>query len=322
MESLISVIVPIYKVEEYLDRCLESIVNQSYKNLEIILVDDGSPDSCPKICDEWAKKDIRIKVIHKENGGLSDARNAGLSIAQGEYISFIDSDDWINIHFFEVMFNTMTAEKSDIIQCEKLDTTKNNGEYLQQVDTFNLTTVTDEQAISMLICENKFKQVVWNKLYKKQIIVKPFVKGVINEDEFWTYKIISEADRITYIDAKLYYYFSRPGSIMGKGYSLKRLDGLMALIERHNYICEQYPSLKDISNNSVYGACMFHYQMIVKNIKDRNKTNYLRRIKNIAKKYYPSIKTIDNKKYRIWIMLSKHMFGIICRIRAVLGIGF
>ena len=109
MDEKISVIIPIYKVEKYLNRCVESVVNQSYQNLEIILVDDGSPDNCPKMCDDWAEKDNRIKVIHKENGGLSDARNAGLKVAMGEYISFVDSDDWIAKDFYEVLIRVLNA---------------------------------------------------------------------------------------------------------------------------------------------------------------------------------------------------------------------
>ena len=114
---LISVIVPIYHVEQYLNRCVESLVNQTYSNLEIILVDDGSPDNCPKMCDDWVQKDSRIKVIHKGNGGLSDARNAGMQIANGDVISFIDSDDWIDPKFFEVMLNVMQDDESDIVSC-------------------------------------------------------------------------------------------------------------------------------------------------------------------------------------------------------------
>ena len=105
MEKLISVIIPIYKVEDFLDECIASVVGQSYKNLEIILVDDGSPDNCPVICDEWALKDLRIKVIHKLNGGLSDARNVGIAVASGDYISFVDSDDWIDPKMYEHLIN-------------------------------------------------------------------------------------------------------------------------------------------------------------------------------------------------------------------------
>ena len=113
----ISVIVPVYKVEKYLDRCVESIVNQTYKNLEIILVDDGSPDNCPVICDAWAKKDERIQVIHKENGGLSSARNAALDISTGEYVCFVDSDDWIDSDMIEVLVRCVSEKKADVAMC-------------------------------------------------------------------------------------------------------------------------------------------------------------------------------------------------------------
>ena len=113
-QPLVSIIVPIYKVEPYLRRCLDSIVNQSYTNLEIILVDDGSPDNCPQICDEYASKDNRIKVIHKKNGGLSDARNAGLDICKGEYISFVDSDDWVDEKYIETLLDLAIKENVDI----------------------------------------------------------------------------------------------------------------------------------------------------------------------------------------------------------------
>ena len=114
MKPLVSIIVPIYKVEPYLRRCLDSIVNQTYTNLEIILVDDGSPDGCPQICDEYAAKDNRRVVIHKENGGLSDARNAGLDSCKGEYVSFVDSDDWVDEKYIEILLNLATKENADV----------------------------------------------------------------------------------------------------------------------------------------------------------------------------------------------------------------
>ncbi len=114
MKPLISIIIPVYNVEQYLHRCVDSVLNQTYKNLEIILVNDGSPDNCPFICDEYAKKDKRIIVVHKENGGLSSARNAGLEIVQGEYISFIDSDDWIHENYIEILYKNLHEKKADI----------------------------------------------------------------------------------------------------------------------------------------------------------------------------------------------------------------
>ena len=117
-ERLISVIVPVYKVENYLNQCLESIVKQTYSNLEILLVDDGSPDRCPEICDEWARREKRVRAIHKQNGGLSDARNAGLALAQGELVMFVDSDDWIAPEMAEKMLEAMEREEADMVICQ------------------------------------------------------------------------------------------------------------------------------------------------------------------------------------------------------------
>lgn len=136
MNPLISVIVPIYNVEKYLARCVDSIVNQTYKNLEIILVDDGSPDRCPKMCDDYAEKDSRIKVVHKKNGGLSDARNAGMAVATGEYISFIDSDDYVSDDFFECLLDVMNKENSDIAECSVVKLYE-DGHLEQYTDTKN-----------------------------------------------------------------------------------------------------------------------------------------------------------------------------------------
>ena len=116
--DLISVIVPVYNVEAYLDKCISSIVNQTYRNLEIILVDDGSPDNCPAMCDAWAKKDSRIRVIHKLNGGLSDARNAGMTVTTGELMAFVDSDDWIDVHYIEYLYNALRQSNADISACD------------------------------------------------------------------------------------------------------------------------------------------------------------------------------------------------------------
>ena len=116
-EDLISIVIPVYKVEKYLEKCVESVINQTYKNLEILLVNDGSPDNCPKICDEYAQKDNRIKVIHKENGGLSDARNAGIDVATGKYITFIDSDDYISNDYVEYMYNLLKQNNTKKYWC-------------------------------------------------------------------------------------------------------------------------------------------------------------------------------------------------------------
>ena len=166
--DLISVIVPVYNVEKYLDKCIQSIVDQTYTNLEIILVDDGSPDNSGAICDEWAEKDNRIKVIHKANGGLSDARNAGLDIATGEYIAFVDSDDYIELDFYDKLYNVIKATNCDISICNLRKVYENNNVSVNNCDTFEITEYSTTEAMSALI-DDKIRQVVWNKLYKADI---------------------------------------------------------------------------------------------------------------------------------------------------------
>ena len=163
---LISVIVPIYNVEEYLNRCVESIVYQTYQNLEIILVDDGSPDNCSHMCDCWAGKDNRIKVIHKENGGLSDARNAGMKIATGEYISFIDSDDWIDRKTFSLVMEKIIATKAQIgaFNIISVDSNSFTPDLFDEYELLN-----SEQAIENTIDDTGVKTVAWNKVYHKGI---------------------------------------------------------------------------------------------------------------------------------------------------------
>ena len=209
MQQVISVIVPVYQVDNFLGRCIESLLCQTYHNLEIILVDDGSCDKCARICDDWAKKDDRIRAIHKKNGGLSDARNAGMPFATGNYISFIDSDDTVSPDYFEVMLHTMQAGKSDIIECGVVKFYEDNQFDVFQ-DDLSVTSYPTIDGLSGLINENPFHQHVWNKLYKAELVLDvPFPFGKLNEDEFWTYQIFGRAKRVTKINKTMYYYFQR-----------------------------------------------------------------------------------------------------------------
>ena len=214
MNDKISVIVPIYKVEKYLKRCVDSIINQTYKNLEIILVDDGSPDNCGRICDEYAKTDDRIRVIHKENGGLSDARNAGIDIASGEYLSFIDSDDWVDENFINLLYKNIVENDADIaitgITCVYDD--KSEDMYIPAQGCIN-----NIRALELLNETGYVYMVVaCNKLYKKKMFDNiRYPKGRINEDELVIHKIFYEADKICLLTDKNYYYYQRTDSIMG-----------------------------------------------------------------------------------------------------------
>lgn len=262
---LISVIVPIYKVEPYLRRCLDSIVNQTYTNLEIILVDDGSPDGCPAISDEYAAKDSRIIVIHKENGGLSDARNAGLDICKGEYISFVDSDDWVEPDYIELLFNAIKAEQNSISVCNHIQFDKKGTVYSSEF--LEKEVLSSNDALSILIKKAPIQFILsWGKLFPKKIFDKiQFPVGKVHEDQYTSYKTFFFAKKIFCINKHLYHYRKRCDSIMGtleeinyKSIQLEQINFLKKnkLIDLANYIAIPlcWSALKDYYESSKTGA--------------------------------------------------------------------
>lgn len=214
-QPLVSIIVPIYKVEPYLRRCLESIVNQTYTNLEIILVDDGSPDNCPQICDEYAAKDKRIIVIHKENGGLSDARNAGLDICKGEYISFVDSDDWVDEKYIEVLLRLVTETNADIAIGEHKKIYNNKPIFIDK-EKEEIQILSTQAALNILFMRSHLSFILsWGKLYRRPLFDDiRFPQRRYHEDEFTTYKLFFKCKSISHINSTLYYYTQRIDSIM------------------------------------------------------------------------------------------------------------
>lgn len=261
MNPLVSVVIPIYNVENYLERCVESIINQTYTNLEIILVNDGSPDNCPNICDNYAKIDNRVRVIHKINGGLSDARNAGLAIAKGDYISFIDSDDWVELSMFEEMVRILLKDGSDIISCG-VKWVEEDGTLLRDISNDKSELINNYEAVKEIIVDGKLKQHVWNKIYKAELIRDiPFEKGKYHEDVYWSYQVFGVANKVSLITKSYYNYVQRANSIMGEGYSVKRLDALDAMRNRCDYIKQNYPDLYNLALNTYLGSCMYHLQL-------------------------------------------------------------
>lgn len=243
--DLISVIVPIYNVEKYLDRCVQSIVDQTYVNLEIILVDDGSPDNCPAMCDAWAAKDRRIKVIHKENGGLSDARNAGMDVATGEFIAFVDSDDSIEPEFLQELYDAITANNAEVAECAT-SYVDENGNVLRLRESANVTEIGKIESLRRLVLEDGIYQTVWNKLYRREAIGDiRFEVGKYHEDEFWTYRVLDRIERLAVVREPLYNYLQRGSSIIGVGFNIRRLDGLEARYLRMQHLqkYEEYATL-------------------------------------------------------------------------------
>lgn len=236
---MISVIVPIYNVENYLEDCINSILNQSYKELEIILVDDGSPDSCGKICDKYAEKDSRITVIHKKNGGLSDARNTGINVANGEYLSFVDSDDLLHKDFYLTLFNMLIDNNADISSCNFL---KFTGEKISDKSIKNpiIKTISNIDALNDLYTDKYVNYIVaCNKLYKATLFKDlKFPVGKIHEDEFTTPKVLFKANKIAVTEEELYYYRQTPNSITNSQFNINNLDFLEAINNRLSFINE------------------------------------------------------------------------------------
>ena len=217
----ISIIVPIYKVEKYIKKCIESIINQTYKNIEIILV-DGSPDNCGKICDEFAKKDSRIVVIHKKNGGLSDARNKGTEIATGDYIMYVDGDDYIELSACEELYNIINENKADIVcyNFKKVDESGkkiDNNNIYSQGNTKDKIIMSYEEAMIDNLHRKNIRYEAGSKIYANKIVKKiKFPLGMLAEDFATFYKFLAEAKKIIFYDRCLYYYLQRTGSIMAE----------------------------------------------------------------------------------------------------------
>lgn len=215
MKQLISVIVPVYNVGGYVEKCIRSVLGQEYEELEVILVDDGSTDGSGKICDELAKEDDRVRVFHKQNGGLSDARNYGLKKAKGGVVAFVDSDDYVEKDYISEMYKTMEQIDADVIVCG-FNNIKPKGEVLSG----------ETAAAKLLTKQENIDIVAWNKLYRKNLFTEnkiSFPFGKKHEDMLTTYRILAKAKKVTYVPLSLYSYVERKNSIMGEGKIEERL---------------------------------------------------------------------------------------------------
>ena len=227
---LISVIVPVYKVEKYLYTCVDSILKQTYQNLEIILVDDGSPDTCGSLCDRYAAQDPRIRVIHKPNGGLSDARNAGLQIATGEYVGFVDSDDYIAPDMYRILFEAITAHDAQVAVCDSHNVCESESK-LFPFSQGNATVYTGNDS-SYALFTGAITHFAWNKLYKRSLFdTIAFPIGKIYEDLFTTYRILQRCQKVVHTNTALYFYRVRNDSIMGKARKIIHVDKFQAFDE-------------------------------------------------------------------------------------------
>lgn len=293
MNPKISIIVPVYKVEPYLHKCIDSILAQTLKDFELILVDDGSPDRCGEICDEYALEDKRVVVIHKENGGQATARNAALDIAKGEYIGFVDSDDWIEPDMYELLYDMCIKNNTDIANCTSTIYFKNR---VVKNGTHSLEIHDRELAMKTMLEGKLYDEVVWTKLINRRLLEEiRFPVGVIYEDTAFTYKVIHKANRVSCIGAPKYHYKKREDSTMDLAIKNIRIDGVLIYEEIYHFMEKHYPQLCDLvalklANNSMVVLNLISLKSNFKKYKDE-----YHKVSTILNKYFN--KTIRLKEY-------------------------
>lgn len=242
----ISIIVPVYNVEDYLDRCIQSIVDQTYSNLEIILVDDGSPDRCGQICDEWSHRDSRVKVIHQENAGVSVTRNAGISMAQGEYLYFVDSDDWIAPNLCEKAMEAFSEHDADIVVFG-WDQVTETGKSLGSTETLTEGSFSTEEALRELL-QGHINSYLWNKIYKRSVFQDIWLPNrTAFEDMAITYKLFLNASKIYCMEETLYFYYRRSGSATARLSSRKLCELYQSRWECYTALKPLYPGIAELA---------------------------------------------------------------------------
>lgn len=302
---MISVIVPIFNVAKFLDECISSIVNQTYKNIEIILVDDGSTDNSPEICEKWKAKDSRIKVIHKENGGLSDARNCGIENSTGDYLVFIDSDDVINLKMIEILYEDLKKYNSDIAVCKYkkfFDSIPSEKDKNITIDCYS-----NKLYECMYGKNGDYAIVAWNKIYKKNLfdnIRYPYKK--IHEDEFIIHRLLSKSKSIVFDSRILYYYRQRSNSITSS-FNIKRLDALEALEERLKFYKENKKAY-----DLTYKSYMFRLAVLYKIADSKDIKNLIKNKQEENIKYAKnSSLTLKNKMLIYLSVYTPNIFNFL-----------
>ena len=287
-EKLVSVIIPAYNIEDYIGRCLDSIISQTYKNLEIIVVDDGSRDRTGEILDDYVKKDPRMKVVHKKNGGVSSARNTGIDIAEGDYIGFVDGDDRIDPKLFETLVKLINEENADIAHCgyqmvfpDRVDYYYNTGKRVIQ---------TKEQGLKDLLAGEMIEPALYNKLYKRELFenVRLNESLKINEDLDVNYRLFKKSQKSIYYDLPLYSYMIRKNSATGSNTVIRKNEDSLKVLEQIKNDCK--------SEKEIYSIAYRRYVYLLMAIcrMDIDQITYQKSKRDILKK---ELKTKDFKQY-------------------------
>ena len=316
-QPLISVIVPVYKVEPYLDKCISSIANQTYTNMEIILVDDGSPDNCPAMCDAWAEKDSRIRVIHQKNQGGGAARNAGLDFASGGLIAFVDSDDYIAPDMYAHLYELLKAG-ADIAECSYVEVAGDDAVFACGYETRSYTA---QEAMAENIRDRVFRQLIWNKLYRRQMVdgVRfPTSKKI--DDEFFTYRVLGNANTLIHSTKVCYAYRQQPESVMHSMPISKRIQAVEAKTQRHTYIKAHFPELTDLSTRDLWFTCIYQGQLALRELDAGAVRSTMADLTTVLKGTPIPMQTC-NAKEKLWLILARKDIRLACRVRNILKIG-
>ncbi len=291
MKPVISIIVPVYNIAPYLKKCLDSILAQTLTNFEVIVVNDGSTDGSNEICDEYRDRDKRVKVIHQKYGGVSSARNAGVSSAEGEFIGFVDGDDYIDPNMYQILYQLCTDTGSDISICTL--GREING-IVKQHDPVEIVTqqLTNEAAMRELFKGTLYRFSLCNKLFRRSCFDGiQFPEGRIHEDLATTYRLIANANQVMYTNYTGYIYVKRKNSILTSTYAAKRLDALVGWDEILPFIYRVYPQLVNEVNACFVYICTDHVYAILEQVGDRQaKKEYLNRVRQMVKKHYKRIR--------------------------------
>jgi glycosyltransferase involved in cell wall biosynthesis len=291
MNHLLSVIVPVYNVELYIERCIESIINQTYKNLEIILVNDGSKDDSGKICDLYAQKDSRIKVIHQINKGLSGARNSGMQYSTGDFIAYVDSDDWLELDMYNDLMNLINENNLEIIECDIQRTTH------EKIEKNSKLLIENNEQAALRILENKSFS-VFRRIYKKELIENiPFKENFVYEDMMFTSELLCKINNIGYFNKAYYNYFiENDTSIMHGPYSLKNVASIDAILIFDENIkkCFINESIIEVKNKQILYFSFDHYKKLFHNSHFDKNLAIRKKLKNLIDINYNSQNETSN----------------------------
>lgn len=304
MSTFVSVVVPVYNVKKYLNKCVNSIIAQTYDNYEVLLIDDGSTDGSAEICDSFAEQCEKISVYHKENGGLSDARNFANKYLKGDYIVYIDSDDYVDPDYISVMVECREKYDAALVIASYIDEDE-SGKVLSKKTFNNKITVYDAKlALEEMCYEKTICTAAWGKLIKRELVFEnEFPKGMLYEDLATMYKIIGSCSTVVYVDRSVYHYIQRNGSIRFSKYSPKVLHVMQAAENLLDYVEKYYPDIRSAAIQRYFFSANEVY------VRAFNEKDFLKITANIRiklRQYWPIVrsnnKISQKQKIRYWMM--------------------